>query len=71
MMKEKHIPKSVKRLYEAALRVLQKSLKRAQVSSEEILSQISPKDYSGLPLSFETFLRQWEYRKDQQTKKKK
>jgi len=70
MMKEKPIPKNVKRLCGVVRRLLKKSLKRARASSEEILSQISPKDYSGLPLSYETFLRQWEYRQDQQTKKK-
>ena len=67
---EKPIQKNERSLCGVVRRLLKKSLKRAQVSSEEILSQISPRDYSGLPLSYETFLRQWEYRQDQQTKKK-
>lgn len=69
-MNKKRIPKSAKRLFGVVQQVLQKSLKRSRTFSEDILLQISAKDYLGQSDSYEAFLRELEYHKDQITKKK-
>ena len=70
MMNKKRIPKSAKRLFGVVQQVLQKSLKRSRTFSEDILLQISARDYLGQSDSYEAFLRELEYHKDQITKKK-
>ena len=69
-MSKKHILKNVSRLCGVVQRVMQKSLKRAQISSEDILLQILVSGCSDPSDSLDRFLRQLEYRHDPQTKKK-
>jgi len=62
--------KSVNKVYEAVLRVMQKSLLRAKTTSEEILSQISRSSSSEVLPLYALFLKELESRKDPQEKKK-
>ena len=69
-MSKKHILKNVSQLCGVVQRVMQKSLKRAQISSEDILLQIFQNDYFVQQGLYEQFLKELESRHDPQTKKK-
>ena len=70
MMNKKPMLKSVKQVYEVVQQVMQKSLKRARVSSEDILYQIFLSGSFEHPLLYDLFLKELESRRDQTTKKK-
>ena len=70
MMSKNNIPKSVKQVYEAGQRVMQKSMRRARASSEEILYQIFLNDSFVQQGLYAQFLKELESRRDQTTKKK-
>ena len=69
-MIKKNILKNVKALYEAVLRVLKRSVKRARASSEATLLQIYQNVFFVPPGLYEQFLKELESRQDRQTKKK-
>ena len=62
--------KSVNKVYEAVLRVMQKSLLRAKTTSEEILLQISQSSSSEVLPLYDLFLKELESRKDRQEETK-
>ena len=69
-MKEKSIPKSVKRVCEAVRQCGKKSLRRVKATSWEILLAASQSHSSEVLRSYEQYLKELESRKDPQEKKK-
>ena len=69
-MSKNSIPKNVKQVCEAGQRLMQKSMRRARASSEEILYQIFLNDSFVQQGLYAQFLKELESRRDQTTKKK-
>ena len=70
MRREKHMSKRERKICGVVQRLMQRSLKRAKATSQEILSRILVSPSSEVHPLYEIFLKELESRKDQTPKKK-